>query len=152
MKNCQLSIVDCRLPKTGAALLEVVFSIAIFVFVAVVILNALNSSMAAANRLVLSAKAADLAVTCLSELEMAGGALQNEGPTPYDEPDQDWTWQVVTAAAQLPPAVPPATQVQVIITYLPTGFSYSIVHIEPDSSGTAATDSSGGASIGGGTP
>ncbi len=107
--------------------------------------------MAAADRVVLQAKAIDLAVTRLSELEMAGGTAQNEGPTPYDDPDQDWTWQVATSPAELPPAAPSATQVQVIITYVPTGFSYTITHIEPDASNASATPS-GGAVIPGGSP
>ncbi len=139
---------EIRNSALGAALLEVVFSVAIFAFSSIVILNGMNSALAAADRVMLQAKAVDLAVTRLSELQMVGGVPQNEGPLAFEEGDDQWTWEVIATPAEVPPDAPTATQVKVVVTYLPTGYSYSIIHLVDDASAAAAADASSSAAGG----
>lgn len=78
----------------GAVLLEVVLALTIFVGAAVVVGSGLTASVASVERLRLNTHAVNLAVSLLAELEMGRYPLQNAGPTPWETPFQEWTWEI----------------------------------------------------------
>lgn len=97
----QLAEKGQRRCQAGAVLLEVVLALLLFVGAAAVISSGLTVSVAAVERLRLNTHAVNLAVSLLSELEMGRYPLQNAGPTPWESPFQEWTWQI-----QVEPDVP----------------------------------------------
>jgi len=125
----------------GAVLLEVVLALALFVMAAAIVLGGVGRSVDAAIRLQRQARAADLAVTLLSRIQMGQVDPVSDGPNAYaDQPNddweeelEDWTWQVVaTEPAGLDPDAPPLKTVEVIITHVPTGYNYRLAGLRPD--------------------
>ena len=80
--------------ECGAVLLEVVLALVLFVAAAAVISGGLHASIESVERLKLSAHAADLAVSVLSELQMGARSTDMLGPEPFEEPFADWTWEI----------------------------------------------------------
>jgi len=121
-RNRQSKIANRRFPR-GAVLLEVVLALALFVSGALVVLAGLNSALRTARRVQFEARAADLAVTLLSEIQIGVATLENAGPTAYEEPElAGWSWQVATADEEQLTDGPPFKRVQVVIRS-PDGFS-----------------------------
>lgn len=83
----------------GAALLEVLLALALFVAAAAVMTVALNASMASLGRQRLAMEAADLASSVLAEVQLGIRPLAAESKRPMDPPYQDWTWEVVVTPA-----------------------------------------------------
>jgi type II secretory pathway pseudopilin PulG len=75
-------------------LLEVVLALILFVGAAAVISSGMTASVAAVERQKLNTHAVNLAVSLLSELQMGRYPLENAGPTPWETPFEDWTWQI----------------------------------------------------------
>lgn len=132
----------------GSVLLEVIFSIALFASAGAAVLAGFNSCFQAMREMRLEAKAADLAVSKLAEIQMGAVAIVDDGPTEYADPDAQWTWQIVTADVD-PSAVTgakPETRVTIIITYVPESLAFSLTHLVPrDWTGVSAS-ATGGAS------
>ena len=113
-------------------LLEVIFAIALFAAAAGTIIGAFTASLRATRQMRLQTGAVDRAVTLLSEMQMGLVQPIDDGPTDYEEPDQDWSWQVVTSDLDAQSLDAPAmTQVQILITYKPDGYTYSLFHVVP---------------------
>lgn len=122
----------------GVVLLEVVLSLSLFFGAAVVVLVGLHSSVITARNLALEARAADLAVSVLSELQMGQLALEEAGPEEFGEERPylaDWTWQVVVEdvsedrlSAENLPAM---KRVDVVIANTRRGFTYRLVQWLP---------------------
>jgi len=109
----------------AAVLLEVVLALAIFVGMAMAVLGGLSTSVRSARHVGLEARAADLAVTLLSEMELGLVAVEDAGPESYeDEALQDWTWEVVVSplTSELPDL--DVTRVEVIIRNAPFGYTF----------------------------
>lgn len=120
-----------RHPKTtrthaarGAILLEVVLAMTLFVFGAAAVATALSRSLDSARRLRIRARAADLAVTTVSEIQMGVLPLERVEPTYFDEVDlRQWTWAV---------AVEPLEQIEsmrvltVTVAHEPTGVYHTL--------------------------
>lgn len=151
----------------GAVLLEVIIALAIFISAAAVMVGATTASVNAARKLRLEAQAADLAVTQMSQIQMGVYPPASDGPTPFEDPLKDWSWQIVADTPENPPqGLPEFKRVQVVITYTPTGFSYRLTELFPpaasdqpqpdqttptDSTDAAAPKDTGVPSDGGGT-
>lgn len=80
--------------QRGAALLEVLIALALFVATAAVVTGALNASMQSLERQKLSTHAVNLAASILAELQLGIRAVGGEGRRPFEAPFQDWTWEL----------------------------------------------------------
>lgn len=137
--------------RRGAILLEVVLSMAIFVFVATVIFNAMSSSLRRVERMRLENRAQDLAVSVLSEIQMGQTEVADAGPSPFDPdlyPDlTDWEWQVALETVGDGLDMPVTTELTVTVTYPPAGITARLTgFLSPDLEASLAEGSlSGGA-------
>jgi len=114
----------------AAVLLEVVLALAIFVGMAMTVLVGLSTSVRSARYLGLQTRAADLAVTCFSNLELGLLPAEDAGPEAYeDETLEDWTWQVAVqpVASELPDL--DLTSVEVTICHTPSGYTYTLCRL-----------------------
>jgi len=127
--------------RRATVLLEVVIALALFFGAAVVVLVGLHSGVVAARKLRLEARAADLAVTLLSELQMGQLAVEDAGPEAYDEEAlADWTWQVVTGDVEDTwdlEDIPPMKRVEILIACPRRAFTYRLVHFFAPETATA---------------
>jgi hypothetical protein len=77
----------------GAVLLEVVLALVLFVAAATVITSSLNTSMREVERLRLSTHANNLAVSILAEMQMGLKGVESSGPTSFEAPFDNWSWE-----------------------------------------------------------
>lgn len=64
-----------------------------------VVLGGVGASAEATARMRMQAHAVDRAVTIFSEVQMGLIPPVADGPAPFDEPFEDWTWKITTASA-----------------------------------------------------
>lgn len=83
----------------GAVLLEVVLALVLIAAAAAVIGGGLSAAIDRMERLRLSAHAADLAVSVISELQMGTKVIAAEGPEEFEAPFVGWTWEVESETA-----------------------------------------------------
>jgi Tfp pilus assembly protein PilV len=127
--------------QRGIVLLEVVLALAIFVGVAMAVCGGLSVSVRSARFVREEAQATDLAVTILSEIQMGLVQAADAGPTPFEAPYADWTWQTV-----LTPGLPTGQeaadmpQVEVLVRNTPSGYAYHLYQLMP--AGAAAPPAS----------
>ena len=119
------TVVSCA----GVALLEVILALALFVAAATVILSSLSSSVHAVNEITLSAQADDLAATVLTQIEIGQIALNDAGPTPFDDPSSDWTWQIITSAIDDTTQTLPLKRVEVVIVQPASSYTRRLVEL-----------------------
>lgn len=116
--------------ESGAVLLEVVLALALFVVAASILTSGLSSSLDAVDRLRLSAHAADLAVTTLSELQLGLKSVSLNGPEPFEPPLEQWDWEILAT-----PLVTdfentgPVQRVEVVIRHLETPLVYRLTQV-----------------------
>ncbi|MEI6356075.1 MAG: hypothetical protein WCP53_03120 [Verrucomicrobiota bacterium] len=79
--------------RRGAALLEVLIALALFVAAAAVVTGALNSSLESLERQKLGTHAVNLATSVMAEIQLGIRVPGGEGRRPFDAPFQDWTWE-----------------------------------------------------------
>ena len=79
--------------RRGAALLEVLIALALFVAAAAVVTGALNSSLESLERQRLGTHAVNLASSVMAEIQLGIRVPGGEGRRPFDAPFQDWTWE-----------------------------------------------------------
>jgi hypothetical protein len=122
--------------------------------VAVVILGGLNTCMRAVRQVRLEATAADLAVTLLSEIELGVVPATDSGPKVYEEPLQDWTWEVVEMPVEGSLATMEVSRVEIIIRNTVEGYSHRLYHLLPAvaAGGDSTTASAAALAEAGGTP
>lgn len=101
--------------RRAIVLLEVVVALTAFFALGGIIVGSMNSAATAASRVRQDARAADLAVTILSQIHAGMMELQSVGPEYCDEPLEDWTWQIVTEPVSDSPDAPEMTSVEVIV-------------------------------------
>ena len=119
-----------RTPR-AVVLLEVVLSMAIFVAIASVALMSLDQCTRAVNRLRLEARAADIAVTILSEIQMGLLDPVDAGPETMTDPLAEWTWQVFTRDDQVAQDLVPMREVEIVVSNPGRGFVYRLAHMMP---------------------
>ena len=81
-------------------MLEVVLALLLFVAAVAVVSSALNSSMASVERQRFGVQAANLAATVHAELDLGLRTTESLGPEPFEPPFDQWTWQLIPAAAE----------------------------------------------------
>ena len=120
---------------SGMVLLEVVLSTALFAMTATVVLVGLHSCFRSLVKMRLESEAADLAISKISEVHIGIIPPEDDGPNEYEEDETlvDWTWEIVTEEVELDIEIdiPPLIQVQVIITNVPSGYTYSTRFLTP---------------------
>lgn len=84
--------------QSAAVLLEVLLAVALFVAAAAIATASLNSSIRSLERQRLQTHAVQLASSVLAEVQLgirstSGG---NSAAQPFENPFQDWTWEIVT--------------------------------------------------------
>lgn len=89
-----------RMLVRGAALLEVIIALALFVATAAVVTSALSSSLDSLDRQRLNTHAANLAASVLAELQLGIRSAGGTGPQMLEAPYQDWTWEASIAPAE----------------------------------------------------
>ncbi len=104
--------------RRGAALLEVLIALALFVAAAAVVTGALNSSLESLERQKLGTHAVNLASSVMAEIQLGIRVPGGEGRRPFDAPFQDWTWE----ASLLPvenaiSATAGSTRVEVVVRH-----------------------------------
>jgi hypothetical protein len=123
--------------SSGIILLEVILSLALFVSAAGVAIGAFNWSAQACGQMRLEAKAADLAVSVLSEIQMGLLPVGDSPAKNFQEPMQNWTWQVVTTTLQDDTMGPQSKQVEIIVNNTQENYTYHLVEVMPEDSTTA---------------
>jgi len=108
-------------PRRGAALLEVLIALALFVAAAAVVTGALNSSLESLERQKLGTHAVDLATSVMAEIQLGIRVPGGEGRRPFDAPFQDWTWEAsllpVENAISATGATAGSTRVEVVVRH-----------------------------------
>ena len=79
--------------RRGAALLEVLIALALFVAAAAVVTGALNSSLESLERQKLGTHADNLTTSVMAEIQLGIRVPGGEGRRPFEAPFQDWTWE-----------------------------------------------------------
>lgn len=122
----------------AAALLEVLLALALFFGVAIGVMGGLGTSIKAARDLRLEAEAADMAVTLLSEIELGIVAAEEDGPTEYEEPLEDWTWQVAVTPVTSTLTDLVLTRIEVVIRNVPEDYTYRLYRLRTEEDETLA--------------
>ncbi len=126
--------------RRGAILLEVVLALALFTAGAGVVIGALSGSIRTVGELKTEARAADLAVSVMSQVQLGIIPATDAGPSPFDEETDlaDWTWQIVTSPADGGWANTDLKRVEVVIHHGPSDYTrrLSELMVDPASAGT----------------
>jgi hypothetical protein len=102
----------------GAVLLEVILALVLFVAAAAIVTAGINASLDSVERQHRRAHAADLAITVMSELQMGLRSASLSGPTDFEPPFDEWTWEAQLSASEVGGGEAPAlTSVEVIIRH-----------------------------------
>jgi len=115
----------------GTVLLEVIIALGLFFVTAGIVFGGLSSSLNTARRVIVKARASDLAVTKLSEIALGLLEITDDGPNTYEEEDlQDWTWEIVTQDRESDGLLGvQETQVEVIVRHVPSGHEFHLVRV-----------------------
>ena len=116
--------------RAGTALLEVVLGLALFFAVAVAILAGLSACVRSARDMRLQARAADLAITLLSEMQLGAVEIEDAGPMAYeDEALEDWSWEVVVTPVIGNLTELELTRVEIVIYNTPYDYTHRLYHL-----------------------
>jgi hypothetical protein len=116
-----------RIGKCGAVLFEVLVALALFVGAAAIITTGLNASLNSVERLRLSAHAADLAISTLSDLQIGIKTVALSGPQPFEAPFERWTWEIVTAPVEIESTeASQFTRVEVVVRHDEPALAYRL--------------------------
>jgi type II secretory pathway pseudopilin PulG len=118
--------------KSGAVLLEVVLALVLFVGAATVLTSGLSSSLDAVERLRFNTRATDLAVSVLSELQLGIKTANLNGPQPFDQTLEGWTWEIL--AGPLHSEFEERSlmrKVEVVIRHAESGLVYRLTQVVP---------------------
>ncbi len=125
-------------------LLEVVLSAGLFTMTALGVLTALSSCFRSLGNMRLESQAADLAISKVSEVHVGILPPEDDGPNEYEEDESltDWTWEIITEEVELDVELegPQLLQVQVVITNVPSGYTYSMRFLTPQPPETKETE------------
>ncbi|KPK80943.1 MAG: hypothetical protein AMJ81_11095 [Phycisphaerae bacterium SM23_33] len=84
--------------STAVVLLEVLLALTLFIIAAAVVGSAQRSAIRAAEDMRLQTQAMNLAQSVLADLATGRIELADTPPTPYEEEDETWTYEIVTGA------------------------------------------------------
>ncbi len=108
-----------------------VLALAVFFGVAVAILGGLSMCMRSARQVRQEAQAADLAVTLLSEIQLGLVQIADAGPTPFEDPYAEWTWQTVATPVETLIEGADLTQVEIIVRNPGNGYTFRLYQLLP---------------------
>jgi hypothetical protein len=94
--------------------------------------SGLRSSLDAVERLRLNSRAADLAISVLSELQLGIKTANLNGPQPFDQTLEGWTWEIL--AGPLHSEFEERSlmrKVEVVIRHADSGLVYRLAQISP---------------------
>lgn len=101
-----------------------------------IVTGSLHAAMRAAGAAKLGARASDLAVTKLSEMQAGLQTVADAGPTPCADEGglAQWTWQIVAAPVDATAVLqgPGLTRVEIIIRNPSQDFTYRLTQILPE--------------------
>ena len=106
----------------GAVLLEVLLALMIFAMTAGLFSGAFGRTARTLAELDRQARAADLMVTVVSELQLGLIELTDAGPEPFEPPLDNWTWQVTLESLDGVDPTLPLHAVAVTITDTDSGY------------------------------
>lgn len=86
--------------RRGAALLEVIIALALFVATAAIITSALSASLDSLDRQRRTLHAANLANSVMAELQLGIRAPGNTGAQPFEAPFDQWTWELAITGSE----------------------------------------------------
>jgi hypothetical protein len=109
----------------------VVLALTLFFAAASIVLTGTNRSIRAVSRLRRDIQATDMAVTLLSEIQMGLVEPADAGPEEYEEPLENWTWEIITTVLEEQPVEEDVMLVEIVITHSPTGYQRRLVHWLP---------------------
>jgi hypothetical protein len=116
--------------RQGAVLLEVILALVLFVGAAAVVMAGMNASLESVERQRLTAHAANLAVTVISELQMGLRSASLTGPEDFAAPFINWTWELqVTSLGAEPGETSSLATVEVIIRHKPSGLVHRLAQV-----------------------
>jgi hypothetical protein len=102
----------------GAALMEVLLALALFVAAAAVVTSALSASMDSLDRQRMGVHALDLATSTLAEMQMGVRPVTAESPQALAAPFQDWTREVLVSPLEAEGGeVPALVRVEVVVRH-----------------------------------
>ena len=119
-------------------LLDVVVALAIFMMAAAVVVAGMNASVRSAERLGHSLTAENLAVTLVSEMAVGMRPVASEGPEPFEQPFEDWQWEIEIIPMPDGQATSGLRNVQVRVTHAQRDIAYRInqfMVIDPSAAG-----------------
>lgn len=123
----KLKTLRIRKAPAGVILLEVVLALTLFVAMAATVGAAVNQCSAAAGRLRIRTRGADMAVTLFSKIQMGLIEPVETEPTQYENENLvDWTWEIQTEEVDMATTV---QHVKIIVTHEPTGLSHSLGYL-----------------------
>ena len=133
-----------RSSPRGMILLEVVLATGLFTMTALGVLAGLNSCFRSLGKMRLESQAADLAISKVSEVHVGILPPEDDGPNEYekDESLAGWTWEIITKKVELDVELkgPQLLQVQVVITNVPSGYTYSTRFLTAEPPETESTE------------
>jgi type II secretory pathway pseudopilin PulG len=88
-----------RQSRTGAALLEVIIALALFVATAAVVTSALSSALDSLERQRLNTHATNLAASVLAELQLGIRQTGSTGVQAFEPPFEQWTWEAALSSS-----------------------------------------------------
>jgi len=83
--------------RRGVAMLDVLFALSLFAAAAAVVSSSFSACAASVSRMQLQAVADNLVVSILSEVQLELLPPEDDGPYAFEEPFEDWSWEIVTA-------------------------------------------------------
>lgn len=113
----------------AAALLEIIFAISLLAAAAGTILSAFDASIDSLGRLRLAGQASDLAVTLVSQVQMGDLPAADDGPNQYDEPLEDWSWEIVTEDLPEPIEGVVIRKVRIIVTNTVEDYAHELAYL-----------------------
>jgi hypothetical protein len=126
--------------RHGIVLLEVVLALAAFFTVGGLIIASLDAAVGAAEEVRNDARAADLAVTLLSQIHVGLLEPQNTGPEYCDEPLEDWTWEIVAETVSADPTAPDMLRLEVVVRNTERGRVHRLAELVPAGRGIGAEE------------
>lgn len=78
----------------GVILLEVVLALGLLVATGAIVIGAMTASTRTAGDVMRKATGQDRLISVFSQLQMGLLPMSDAGPTPFDPPFEDWTWQI----------------------------------------------------------
>jgi len=89
-----------RQSRTGAALLEVIIALALFVATAAVVTSALSSALDSLERQRLNMHATNLAASVIAELQLGIRQTSSTGVQAFEPPYEQWTWEAALNSSE----------------------------------------------------